>query len=107
MMFGPPVIACLLFRRRPIRFSLALGAVLVASSLYVAGKGTFILTERTFFGVNRVMLFPSGTYHVLGHGNTMHGAQSLDRLASPRTAHVLLPEWPAGPDVQRRSRAIA
>jgi len=78
MMFGPPALACLTFMRRPVRFSLALGAVLVGSSLYVAGKGTFILTERTFYGVNRVMLFPSGTYHVLGHGNTMHGAQSLD-----------------------------
>ncbi len=96
MMFGPPVLACLAFIRRPLRFSLALGAVLVASSLYVAGKGTFILTERTFFGVNRVMLFPSGTYHVLGHGNTMHGAQSLDPARRREPLTYFYPNGPLG-----------
>jgi hypothetical protein len=95
-MFGPPVLACLAFVRRPVRFSLALGAVLVASSLYVAGKGTFILTERTFFGVNRVMLFPSGTYHVLGHGNTMHGAQSLDPARRREPLTYFYPNGPLG-----------
>ena len=96
VMFGPPVIACLMLRRRPFRFSLALGAVLVASSLYVAGKGTFIFTERTFFGVNRVMLFPSGTYHVLGHGNTMHGAQSLDPARRREPLTYFYPNGPLG-----------
>ena len=96
MMFGPPALACLAFMRRPIRFSLALGAVLVASSLYVAGKGTFILTERTFFGVNRVMLFPSRTYHVLGHGNTMHGAQSLDASRRREPLTYFYPNGPLG-----------
>ena len=96
MMFGPPALACLTFMRRPVRFSLALGAVLVASSLYVAGKGTFILTERTFFGVNRVMLFPSRTYHVLGHGNTMHGAQSLDGSRRREPLTYFYPNGPLG-----------
>jgi hypothetical protein len=95
-MFGPPVLACLAFSRRRVRFSLALGAVLVASSFYVAGKGTFILTERTFFGVNRVMLFPSGTYHVLGHGNTMHGAQSLDPSRRREPLTYFYPNGPLG-----------
>jgi hypothetical protein len=95
-MFGPPALACLAFMRRPLRFSLALGAVLAASSLYVAGKGTFILTERTFFGVNRVMLFPSGTYHVLGHGNTMHGAQSLDPSRRREPLTYFYPNGPLG-----------
>ena len=96
MMFGPTTLACLTFSRRPVRFSLALGAVLVASSLYVAGKGTFILTERTFFGVNRVMLFPSGTYHVLGHGNTMHGAQSLEPARRREPLTYFYPNGPLG-----------
>jgi hypothetical protein len=78
LMFGVPILASLVFARRRLRFSLALGAVVFASASYVGGKGTVIFTDRTFFGVNRVMLFPSKTYHVLGHGNTMHGAQSLD-----------------------------
>ena len=96
VMFGPPAIACLAFMRRRVRFALSLGAVLVASSLYVAGKGTFILTERTFFGVNRVMLFPSGTYHVLGHGNTMHGAQSLDPARRREPLTYFYPNGPLG-----------
>jgi hypothetical protein len=96
VMFGPPALVCLALRRRPVRFSLALGALLVASSLYVAGKGTFILTERTFFGVNRVMLFPSGTYHVLGHGNTMHGAQSLDPARRREPLTYFYPNGPLG-----------
>ncbi len=78
VMFGLPVLICLTFVRRPIRFGLSLGAVVVASAFYTAGKGTLIYADRTFFGLNRVMLLPSGRYHVLGHGNTMHGAQSLD-----------------------------
>jgi hypothetical protein len=96
VMFGPPAVMCLMFLGRPLRFSLALGAMLVASSLYVAGKGTFILTERTFYGVNRVMLFPSGTYHVLGHGNTMHGAQSLDPSRRREPLTYFYPNGPLG-----------
>jgi hypothetical protein len=96
VMFGPPVVWCLLFMGRRARFALALAAVLAGSSLYVAGKGTFILTERTFFGVNRVMLFPSGTYHVLGHGNTMHGAQSLDPARRREPLTYFYPNGPLG-----------
>jgi hypothetical protein len=96
VMFGLPVLLSLLFLARRLRFSLALGAVILASSLYVAGKGTFILTDRTFFGVNRVMLFPSKTYHVLGHGNTMHGAQSLDPARRREPLTYFYPNGPLG-----------
>jgi hypothetical protein len=96
VMFGPPALACLLLRRRAIPFVAAMLALLAGSSLYVAGKGTFILTDRTFFGVNRVMLFPSGTYHVLGHGNTMHGAQSLEPARRREPLTYFYPNGPLG-----------
>jgi hypothetical protein len=75
--FAPPVVACLFFARRPVRFSLGVGAILLASLLYAGGKGDTIYTERTFFGVNRVAIY-MGDHHVLFHGTTLHGAQSLE-----------------------------
>jgi len=75
--FGPPVVACILFSRRPVRFSLGLGAILLASLLYAGGRGETIYTERTFFGVNRVVIYLRD-HHVLFHGTTLHGAQSLN-----------------------------
>jgi len=94
VMFGLPALLCLVFIRRPVRFSLGLGAILLASTLYVGGKGTFLYTERTFFGINRVILFSSRTYHALVHGDTLHGAQSLDpaRRQEPLTYY-----YPTGP----------
>jgi hypothetical protein len=34
--------------------------------------------ERTFFGMHRVETDPGGRFHLLLHGTTIHGAQSLD-----------------------------
>jgi SAM-dependent methyltransferase len=77
IIFGPPALVSLFFIRRPVRFSLGLGAILLASLLYAGGKGNTIYTERTFFGVNRVVVY-LGDHHVLFHGTTLHGAQSLE-----------------------------
>src|SRR5207253_648038 len=35
------------------------------------------LRERSFFGIHRVTLDPTGTQHLLVHGSTIHGRQSL------------------------------
>jgi hypothetical protein len=66
------------------RFPLMLAFTVAA----VAGVHTFrdlrdsgtILTARSFFGVHRVSVarIPSGTYHTLAHGSTLHGAQNRD-----------------------------
>jgi hypothetical protein len=80
LMFGLPAVACLAFVRRPVRFALGLSAVFAAGTLYSAGRGTIIYEDRTFFGINRVVRVPSGNFHVLGHGNTTHGAQNRDSL---------------------------
>ncbi|RYG22557.1 hypothetical protein EON82_16735 [bacterium] len=82
---------------RPVRFGLALGAAFLIPSLFhVASVGDILLTERSFFGVHRVMregavnvdVFEPGRnrrphkvkfgpFNDLLHGNTVHGKQDL------------------------------
>src|SRR6185436_10391978 len=78
LMFGLPALICLTFLRQPMRFGLGLGAILLASTLYIGGKGLTLYTERSFFGVNRVIEDPARTYHALFHGTTLHGLQKGD-----------------------------
>jgi hypothetical protein len=77
-MFGVPLLVCYTFVDRPIRFALALGAVLLAGSFYHGVYGTTEHRARSFFGIHRVTVDPTGSYRVLVHGNTIHGRQSLD-----------------------------
>jgi hypothetical protein len=42
--------------------------------LYPADDGR-VETVRSFFGVHKIVVAPSGQYHVLMHGTTIHGAQ--------------------------------
>jgi len=78
LMFGLPALICFSFARRPIRFGLGVGAILLASTLYIGGAGRILYAERTFFGIHRVGLDATGQYHILYHGSTIHGMQSLD-----------------------------
>ncbi len=65
-------------RRRPIRFALSAGAVIVASGLTQGLGGRLLHVERNFFGVARVTEDDAHTLHRLFHGSTLHGQQSLD-----------------------------
>jgi SAM-dependent methyltransferase len=77
--FGIPALLSYRFVKQPIRFSLCLGAMLVAGCVgYVGTQGRVLLTERNFFGVLRVTEDAQGQFHQLVHGNTLHGRQSLD-----------------------------
>lgn len=78
LLLGVPTLICYFFSRRPLRFALGIGGILLAGSLYQREKGTLLYAERSFFGVNRVMLDPTRKYHLLIHGLTQHGRQSLD-----------------------------
>jgi hypothetical protein len=91
-LFGPPALICLSFVRRPLRFALGAGAVVLAGVLFYGDGPNLVHAERSFFGVHRVrraVLAEPGSaagagsadaaaYHVLVHGNTVHGVQSLD-----------------------------
>lgn len=76
--FGLPLVLCYSLAGRPLRFGLGLGALLLVHGLLPGGEGRALLTERSFFGVHRVLLDPEGSYHILLHGRTLHGQQSLE-----------------------------
>jgi hypothetical protein len=78
LMYGFPLILCLVGLRRRARFALSVGAVFVACSLVQEYQDRALHVERSFFGINRVSLDPAGRFHWLKHGNTIHGIQSVD-----------------------------
>jgi len=83
-----------LFSERPIRFGLGIAGVILASFLWASGHNQVLYAERNFFGYMEVVFDPDGGYHLLNHGTTIHGAQSLN------PAHRLQPltyYHPAGP----------
>ncbi len=99
LLFGPLVLICLGFRRRPLRFGLGAGALLLASALFYGGREGALLEERSAFGVHRVRqvtLDHGSTYHVLVHGNTVHGVQRRDagHMQAPQAYYV--PSGPVG-----------
>src|SRR5439155_5074767 len=53
------------------------GAVLLAGTLYTGEQGRPVATRRSFFGVNRVTLDATRGLHLLIHGSTLHGVQSI------------------------------
>ncbi len=75
--FGPPVLLCLSFSKRPIRFVLGFVALVVAATSYTGAYQHILSTQRSFYGINRVANDDSGQYRVLFSGQTIHGIQSL------------------------------
>jgi hypothetical protein len=49
---------------------------LVLIRVYPSDDGR-VVTARSFFGVHKIVVTPSGQYHVLMHGTTIHGAQKF------------------------------
>jgi SAM-dependent methyltransferase len=73
-----PALLCYSFVERPVRFALGLGAIVAAGLLAPLSPSSLIHVERNFFGVLRVTDDRIERFHVLVHGNTIHGRQSLD-----------------------------
>jgi hypothetical protein len=71
-------LSLLAFSDRPSRMALGVGAVFLAGAVGAQGSTTTLLRERTFFGTHRVLLDSDLQRHVLMHGTTVHGHQSLD-----------------------------
>ena len=64
-------------RRRPLRFALGVGALLLAGGVANGVDGQVLYRERTFFGVLRVTEAGEGEarLHRLFQGSTLHGQQ--------------------------------
>ena len=99
LVLGVPAALAFAAIDRPARFGLALGAAFWIPTAFGAGSdGRVLLTDRSFFGVHRVIQTPAfryeerlpgrhagsetvvlGPFHELVHGNTIHGRQDLAR----------------------------
>jgi hypothetical protein len=55
---------------------------LVSIRVYPADEGR-VETVRSFFGVHKILVTPSGHYHVLMHGTTIHGAEQFQSDGTP------------------------
>ena len=76
--FGPAILLCFSFSRRPLRFGLGLAAIFVASAMHGGQFGRVFHVERSFYGVYRVSTDATGGFRQIFHGSTLHGMQSLD-----------------------------
>ncbi|HJZ56581.1 MAG TPA: fused MFS/spermidine synthase [Gemmataceae bacterium] len=84
LMFGLPAVAAFALVRKPVRYALALGALLIAGALDPGQLGQTLHKERNFFGVVRVTRSPEGKFVRLVHGTTLHGQQRVDEWENPR-----------------------
>ena len=73
---APPLFVSYPLRKRPMRFALALGGVILAAGLMTGMSQNVLSTERNFFGVVRVINDPNRHVHSFLHGSTVHGRQS-------------------------------
>ena len=75
--FGVAAGVAVNFIRRPLRFGLSVGAIVLAVTLASAPDEQELYRERSFFGVFRVTAAEGGDLHRLVHGTTTHGAQDF------------------------------
>jgi len=94
--FGIPALICFGFSRRPVRFALGVAAIFAAAALYTSDQGRVLHAERSFFGIHRVLLDTTGRYHVIAHGGTLHGRQSLDPARSREPLSYYYASGPIG-----------
>ena len=76
----------------------------IGGALLTADGHTVVARERSFFGVYTVKRDPAG-YHVLVHGTTVHGAQSVDPAGWREPLTYYHRDGPLGQSVQRARRA--
>ena len=96
MIFGISGLMGLSFARRPLRFGLGIGAIMLAMSWYNGPFGEVMFSERSFFGIYRAIRQPEHNLHVIFHGTTLHGAQNLDPKKRLQPLSYYHPSGPAG-----------
>ena len=69
-----------------LRLGVGLALIFMLSQFSGGGLGGLLESDRSFFGVNRVIQDRRGEYRVLVHGTTLHGKQSL----APERRHIPL-----------------
>lgn len=95
--FALPAFACYLFLYRPVRFALGIAAMLLAGLLRPSIHGQVLHVERSFFGVHRVAVDPTGKFMQLVHGSTVHGKQRLADVPAGGSSRAAPTPGPADP----------
>ena len=86
LVVGIPTILTFFAVDRPVRFAACLGAMFLVSNLsHSSTDGIVATSQRSFFGVHRVILNQRGNMRTLVHGNTTHGIQDWDNPDRPLT----------------------
>ncbi|HEX8648722.1 MAG TPA: fused MFS/spermidine synthase [Thermoleophilaceae bacterium] len=75
VVYAVAAIACIAMARHPLRFGLAMVAIMAGAWLPMVGNTVVIHQERSFFGVHKVEETQGAAVHELRHGTTLHGAQ--------------------------------
>ena len=101
VVYGIPILVCIGFAGRPLRFGLSLFAMLLVSYLLGLAEDKAIYTGRSFFGVRRVEVEEdednNTIYHVLIHGGINHGAQIIfPEAARSKPITYFHPKGPIG-----------
>lgn len=98
VMFVILTVVCYSFTDRPLRFGLAVGAMMLTVNQMPLRGGRTLFAERNFFGVVRVQDESDGRFRGLVHGNTVHGRQRLTPDGRPEpNAEPLSYYHPTGP----------
>jgi hypothetical protein len=107
MAFYLPAFLCLRELRHAGRFASAVAIVLLVGALTPYGMifGQVLEARRTFFGVYRVSRDPSGVYHSLHHGTTLHGLERIDRSQPSEPLTYFHREGPFGQAFARLPQA--
>ncbi len=70
--------------------------ILMLAQFSIGNLGGLLYSERSFFGVNRVVYDKRRNYHNLLHGTTLHGRQSLDPKRRQEPLTYFHPTGPIG-----------
>ncbi len=73
------MVGAFFLRRHRTPFGLGVAALLATSFCYPEKQNHLLHTERSFFGVLRVVHDPQWNSHALMHGSTCHGSQGLNQ----------------------------
>jgi len=75
IIFGIPLFISYVFADHPLRFGLAIGAIIVGSMFFSISGNKVLYSDRNFFGTIQIIYDKTGPYHKLFHGTTQHGIQ--------------------------------
>ncbi|HEY9691640.1 MAG TPA: fused MFS/spermidine synthase [Oculatellaceae cyanobacterium] len=84
------------FKLHPVRLLVGLSLILLIGQFYIGYIGGILDTERSFFGVYRVLHDRQRNFNSLLHGTVLHGKQSLDLNRRDEPLTYFHPTSPVG-----------